>query len=350
MPLSLATPEYWRERMIARNDLMFDDYNLYSRKLSKLYKGTINANRAEIYKFYAEYALEEGITIEAAQRILNKTELKNFHKKLASWKLEFSQTNDPYIMRKIDTYTRKIRIQRLEALNLTMETELSRLYQTQEDMLTDHLTLTYQNNYYRSIYDIQRATVVSSFAKVNRRLVETTLRYPWSGDNFSSRIWKNKEQLTNVLNTTLLQGVVQGKGPKEIAKEISDKTGTAFYNAERLARTETTYIISESTKKSYEETGANKYEYVITLDDRTSAVCQELDGMVFRVSEARAGINFPPMHPNCRSDTIPYFSEAQLSRMARNIETGESEIIPEKTTYEQFAKDNNIQIFSKKVA
>lgn len=42
------------------------------------------------------------------------------------------------------------------------------------------------------------------------------------------------------------------------------------------------------------------YRWVSTLDDRTSDVCQDLDGEVFKVGEGP----IPPAHPNCRSVTI----------------------------------------------
>ncbi len=43
-----------------------------------------------------------------------------------------------------------------------------------------------------------------------------------------------------------------------------------------------------------------------TLDSRTSLACRELDGKDFAVAEARAGVNYPPMHPRCRSTTIEH--------------------------------------------
>ena len=42
------------------------------------------------------------------------------------------------------------------------------------------------------------------------------------------------------------------------------------------------------------------YRWVSTLDDRTSDVCQDLDGEVFKIGDGP----IPPAHPNCRSTTI----------------------------------------------
>ncbi|MDZ5017221.1 phage head morphogenesis protein, partial [Clostridium perfringens] len=48
-----------------------------------------------------------------------------------------------------------------------------------------------------------------------------------------------------------------------------------------------------------------EYEYSATLDLRTSDICSELDNKPFKVKNAIVGVNYPPMHANCRSTTIP---------------------------------------------
>jgi len=43
------------------------------------------------------------------------------------------------------------------------------------------------------------------------------------------------------------------------------------------------------------------YEWVATLDSRTSDICRGLDGKKFKIGKGR----LPPAHPNCRSTIIP---------------------------------------------
>lgn len=47
------------------------------------------------------------------------------------------------------------------------------------------------------------------------------------------------------------------------------------------------------------------YEWVSTLDGRTSPICRSLDGKVFKTNKGR----LPPAHHNCRSTTSPLFAE-----------------------------------------
>ena len=91
-----------------------------------------------------------------------------------------------------------------------------------------------------------------------------------------------------------------------MSKELSAKMGQSYKAAERLIRTETSHFHGEADKAAYEAAGIEEYEYVATLDARTCAVCGALDGKHFRVEDAQAGVNYPPMHPNDRCTTVEY--------------------------------------------
>jgi len=56
------------------------------------------------------------------------------------------------------------------------------------------------------------------------------------------------------------------------------------------------------------EWGLTHYVYLATLDNRTSSICQRLDGTRHAFKDRQAGTNFAAMHPLCRSthyDDIP---------------------------------------------
>ena len=46
--------------------------------------------------------------------------------------------------------------------------------------------------------------------------------------------------------------------------------------------------------------------FISHSDDRICDECDDLDGQVFAFVDAQEGVNFPPMHPNCRSNIIGY--------------------------------------------
>ena len=72
--------------------------------------------------------------------------------------------------------------------------------------------------------------------------------------------------------------------------------------------TEATHIIEEASVEASMEWGLTHYVYLATLDNRTSSICQRLDGTRHAFKDRQAGTNFAAMHPLCRSthyDDIP---------------------------------------------
>jgi len=76
-------------------------------------------------------------------------------------------------------------------------------------------------------------------------------------------------------------------------------------SANRLVRTAITHTAAVAKDKLYEDNSdiISHYEWLSRLDSRTSEICTELDGNIYRVGKGR----LPPAHYNCRSTTIPVF-------------------------------------------
>ena len=51
---------------------------------------------------------------------------------------------------------------------------------------------------------------------------------------------------------------------------------------------------------SIRRSGYRYYRIIAENDSRLCSVCREQDGNIYSVLEARAGVNLPPFHPNCR--------------------------------------------------
>lgn len=122
---------------------------------------------------------------------------------------------------------------------------------------------------------------------------------------FSDRLWQNKQALLFHLRRQH-PGRHAGEKHRAMLKELSAKMGQSYKAAERLIRTETPTSTERRIKRPTRAAGIEEYEYVATLDARTCAVCGALDGKHFRVEDAQAGVNYPPMHPNDRCTTVEY--------------------------------------------
>ena len=75
--------------------------------------------------------------------------------------------------------------------------------------------------------------------------------------------------------------------------------------AERIARTETTRFVNEGKLQSFKDSGAEGLKtWLIVHDDRTSDICNSLNGQVFLTKDGQSGVNMPPMHVRCRSSIV----------------------------------------------
>lgn len=128
----------------------------------------------------------------------------------------------------------------------------------------------------------------------------------WCNDGITGaqRIEKQMARLQNRLEKGLTDCVVRGASKDELVKSLKSNFRVSFSEADRIARTELTYIQNQATRDSYIKAGVNQYEFLAEADDRTSDICSELNGKRFDVAAAVVGVNYPPLHPNCRSTVL----------------------------------------------
>ena len=182
---------------------------------------------------------------------------------------------------------------------------VDRLYSRAVNQLTGFLGEEFKGSYYRTMYDLQTVNGFSSnFSTINAELVEKTLAYPWSGANFSDRLWKNKNALIDTIRETLTQGMIRGDSIRDMTRAVAEKLGSSLKNAERVVRTETSHIHNTAEIEAYKAGGYEQYEFMASFGERTCEVCGGLDGQHFKLKNIQYGVNFPPVHPNCRCTTV----------------------------------------------
>jgi hypothetical protein len=89
---------------------------------------------------------------------------------------------------------------------------------------------------------------------------------------------------------------------------------------------------------AYDECGIERYEFMATLDNRTSTVCAGLDGKIFDLKDKEVGVNYPPLHPHCRSSVAPVIdglTREGLTRSARDKD-GKSTYVPRDMKYQEW--------------
>lgn len=113
--------------------------------------------------------------------------------------------------------------------------------------------------------------------------------------------------MASQMNQILAQGLIDGSGPAEIAREMVERIGSLTQTrALTIARTETIAAHAEGQLDAFGQLGVDelgvKAEWVTAGDDRVCPDCSEQEGKIFTVEEARGLI---PLHPNCRCTWVP---------------------------------------------
>lgn len=191
----------------------------------------------------------------------------------------------------------------LEATLTALNKALDNLYHSEEEMLNNRLIQSYIDIYEDNI---KALGVEAAFNTINEEVVREVIKTNWSGLTFSEIIWdKHLPQMKNDLKQILKAGLIRGDSLHDMAVKLNDKVNKGYSNALRLVHTETCWVQNKATIDSYKEAKVKEYEFMAFLDKRTSPQCRELDGKVFKVEEAAAGVNLPPLHPMCRSCIVP---------------------------------------------
>lgn len=294
-------------------------------KIESLYRAAQHKIEGQITAWYERLAKNNEISMAEARKWLKGKELREFKWDVGDY-IEYGKENgmNQMWMKELENASAKFHISRLEALNISLEQSLQELYLKEEKIADSTLSDVYKEGYYRTMFELQKGFSVGfDVAKVNNNYVAKVLAKPWAPDkyNFSERIWQSKTKLINTVHDEISQSLLLGEDPRKAIGSISRKMETSRFNAGRLVMTEEAYFSSLAQGECFKELDIGKYEVLATLDDRTSEICQSMDGKIFEMKDYQAGATAPPFHVFCRSTTIPYFDkdyDLKGERAARN--------------------------------
>lgn len=328
------TPNYWDKRAINRMTMAEKQSETYIKRVKKIYEQAFRNIDGEIARVYKNYSKETGLDVSKLKELLTVKETSK------TWKTLKRQGLDKYIQ---DNY--KSRISRLEQIQAQIYAKVKLVYPKEELQNTMCYKGVVNNSYYKAVYDTQMGTGYNfGFSEIDNNLLNSILNEKWSGKNYSERIWTNTDILADSVSQIVGGALLSGQSIEKTASQIQDRFDVAKYYAERLVRTETNHFNNEADAMAYEDMGVDKYVFVATLDSRTSEICQEMDNKVFEYKDREVGVNYPPLHPNCRSKTRGYLGkevEKDLQRRARNPLAGKTEII-NNMSYKEWLKNYNV--------
>ena len=318
--------DYWEKRQVKREAKAFTTIQDIEKEYKiALEKAKQNINK-ELSRIGTTYMKDNNLSYHDALKLLKGDEYKVWKKDLHDYMKEYNKLlkTAPLEAKKlyleIETLSAKSRMSHLDSLRAQVDMEMVKLIFGVEDSAKNALTSVYRDTFIEVTKDLGINAIVS------RDKIKTVLDRPWSGANFSERLWSNTDKLAQTVKQEIVNGMIQGINLQTMAKRVSERFETAKKNdVERLLRTEVNYTLNQATLDGYKEAGIEKYEFSATLDSRTSQICSELHGEVFEIKKIAVGLNYPPMHPRCRSTTIPIVDYENLIKQGRE-EIGEKDI------------------------
>lgn len=202
------------------------------------------------------------------------------------------------------SYSQLYRYDRFYRLNASINQELKRLGTREIEILDAGM----KNLYLRTGELISGS---AEWAIINKQFAEEVVKRIWCADgkSWSDRIWSQKTQLQQELQDGLMNCVIAGSDHRKLVRTLQERFDVAHSNADRIVRTELNHVQNQAAMRGYLDAGYTHYQFLSALDSRTCGECEDLDGQVFAFVDAVEGINFPPIHPNCRSNIIGYKEE-----------------------------------------
>ena len=336
--------EYWEKRVRENENKVYKQGSDLMKELNSSYTRARREIQKSINDLVARYMDKTELSYAEAIKNLTSSEFKEWRMTLEEYEAEiervskFSPTLAKMLKVELETLAMKSRLTRLDILKAQIDFELNKMGVTENEVLETGIGTVYKDFYkmYTTDFGITGINTV-----LPKETVKRLMQQPWSGANFSERIWSNTETLGKILKQEIIQSFIQGISVKDLSDRIEKRFEVDRKNTERLVRTELNYALNETTKLSYEEAEIEEYEYLAEIDGRTSDICRELNGQKFKMKDAKVGVNYPPLHPQCRSSTIPVIDYENFGKKKDTTKKVEETKKKEKTS---FVKNDIIEL------
>lgn len=345
----MNSKDYWAKRETEALKHYIKDEKEYDRQIQQIYSDMLASCTKEIEAFYGRYAAKEGITLAEAKKRVSKLDIEKYERKAAKYvkDKDFSDKANE----EMRLYNLTMKVNRLEMLKANIGLELIAGHDELEKFMSGILKG-------RTEEELKRqAGILGKTIKNNAQLAHAIPNASFHNATFSDRIWLYQDILKADLSKLLQSGLIQGKNPRVLARELKKKFGESTYNTERLMRTELARVQTEAQKQSFQANGFDKYIFIVNAG--CCGHCEEVADKdsgygkgVYLVKDMQPGLNAPPIHPHDRCSTAAYEDsdeyEAWLNYLEKGGTTAQWEKLKELDTVpklnaakEKWLKDNN---------
>ncbi len=249
--------------------------------------------------FFSSYATEDQIDYATARKYLTKDELKE----LRTIKADLDWANPTY-KKYIEELLEKTRVSRIEYMQANLKSYF-------EDMVTKSqakIMTTFTDNARGNISELYNELAETEMTVTRHQLDVLAKQVAAIKSNYgtaSAQIESIRASYYKMVDTFVPQAFARKLTKDQFIDEVRQNIKKITNRLKMVVSTMGNYQYNYVIRYVMMQLSIKEYKYCAILDDRTSKICKELDGNTFLISQARPGVNFPPMHPNCRSFIIP---------------------------------------------
>lgn len=310
----MSSYDYWKKREEAQRKKDNKDMKSYSAEIKKIYQNMMDQISDEIYAFYSKYASDTGITMAEAIKRANKLDMEEYSRKAKKYVEEKNFSEQANAEMKL--YNMTMKVNRLELLKANIGLELVSGHDELEKFFQEELEG-------KTIEELERlAGILGDSIQNNKEFTESIVNASFHNATFSDRIWMHQDLLKNNISSLLQTGLIQGRNPNVLARDLRRRFNVKISDAERLMRTEMARVQIDAQMKSYAANGIDEFEYIACGGSDVCDICKKLDGKVFKVSKMMISENAPPMHPNCHCSTGVHIDNKEYEDWLNYIESG----------------------------
>ena len=325
----IAKEQKWQEQQL-KNDVKFNQ------QLQEYYNQAIVQINKDIDNQIDSLARRDQVSYVEAQKAVSLTDIADYETEA---KKVVQEANRLRAQRKHVTYndfSDEVN-KRMRNYNATMRVNRLEYIKSQIGLSMIEAGMNIDSDMQSKVADDYRGELKRQSGILNRSAENTSLWTSQSvakqitkqvnGATFSQRVWANQDALKAQLDTVITNGILTGKNPRVVARQLRDKVKVTVKNhsyvTERIARTESARVQYSAQIELIKKNG---YQFVHWIaEPRACDECRKIATQDNGFGDGIYRINKVPKipddtHPNCRCSISETWVDGQ-----RNIALSDDE-------------------------
>lgn len=301
--MSTTNNEYWENASV--NTMLMTEKGVleYETYLEDFYITLLQDINRELSYCFNTYGKNGKLLFSDLRIRLSENEYKKFKKEIKTIldSLDINIITKEFINSGKKLYERKTATL-LEYINFRIYYYIIKMAIKQYEETLNLLAISYGAAYYTHLFNYAYGVKKEiEFIPVNEQNITLASKAIIDNTATIDRVYYSSKQLYDKLSKDIQQRIAMGYSVDRIVDSVEKIIHTRFNYDKGNIRTSATFVNNKANEDMIKNVGADTYEYIAILDERTTEQCKSLNGKEFKISEARVGVNLPPLHINCRS-------------------------------------------------